>query len=502
MDYEVIIIGAGFSGLCLAHKLVEQGITNFTVLEKAEDVGGTWRDNTYPGCACDVQSHLYSYSFEGNAEWSESYAGWKEIQQYIQGFVRKHQLRRFVTFKQEMAAATFDERTGTWRVETRSGDLFRARFLIMGTGPLHVPAIPSFPGRETFKGAVFHSARWDHKVSLSGKRVISIGTGGSAIQYIPEVAKLAQKLTVMQRTPAWVLPRKERAYTPMEKALFRKSPALRTLHRLGIYLKNEARLLAVWNPSIANLYSNVAVSHIKKSIKDPAMVARLTPDYTIGCKRILLSNTYYPTFNRKNVSLVTDGIDRLVPEGVVTKDGALHEADVIVLGTGFVVDPRDYLQQVPIRGRGGVQLLDVWQDGPEAYLGMTVSGFPNLFQMTGPNTALGHNSIIFMIESMVAYILDAIHTTKRRNCLSLEVQSTVQQAYNRSLQTRLKGTVWTTGCTSWYQQKEGKNIAIWPGSTLEYRWRTRRIRASDFSWVAEPQASNVVTPAGAMKVDV
>lgn len=497
---EVVIVGSGFSGLCAAIKLKEAGIKEIIIIEKADDVGGTWRDNNYPGCACDVPSHLYSYSFEGNPNWSESYADWHEIQDYIKHCTQKYDLRPLIRFGQEIEEARFDELKGHWHIKTKQGKSLRSKFLIMGTGPLHKPQIPNIKGLDRFEGEVFHSAQWNHEFDLTGKKVASIGTGGSAIQYVPKIAPQVDELKVFQRTPPWVLPRNERPYRTWEKKLFTAMPMLRQLHRLWIYSKNEIRILPMRHPVLIKVAETVAKRFIRKSVSDPVVAKRMVPDYTIGCKRILISNTYYPTFNRDNVSLITDGISEVTHDSIVTRDGQSHKVDAIVLGTGFVVDPRIYMKGMTFTGRGGVSLLDLWKDGPECYYGMTVSGFPNMFQMTGPNTGLGHNSIVYMIECQVRYIVDGIKKVRDRGYKFIDLKPSVLRSFNDDLQERLKNTVWTSGCVSWYQQEDGKNIALWPGSTLSYRQQTHCLNIADYEVVVEKRQGAEPQPLSEEKV--
>jgi cation diffusion facilitator CzcD-associated flavoprotein CzcO len=479
-EVEVAIIGAGFGGLCMAIKLLEQGNRNFVILEKAHEVGGTWRDNSYPGCACDVQSHMYSYSFEGKPDWTRRYAPWHEIQSYILDVVEKYDLRPFIRFDQEVAAARFDEFTGQWRVDCKSGFRLQANHVVMASGPLHVPQTPDIKGLESFKGKVFHSARWDHNYNLHGKKVVSIGTGGSAIQYVPEIAPEVDKLYVFQRTPAWVIPRDERKYSKLEKVLFKRLPALRKLHRARLYWSNESRVWPMFNPAIAKAVSGIARQFIRHQVKDPELVKKLTPDYTLGCKRVLISNKYYPTFNRDNVELVTDGIREVKPHSVVTSDGVEREADCIILGTGFVVDPRVYMRDTPVIGLEGADLRDVWKDAAEAYMGINVPRFPNFHLLVGPNTGLGHNSIIFMIEAQVNYIMDALGKMKKRKADIMDVRESALQDFVNEVQEQLEGTVWTSGCNSWYQQADGKNTALWPFSTWRYWLRTRHLPVENY----------------------
>lgn len=477
---DVAILGAGFGGLCMAIKLREAGNDNFVILEKGSDVGGTWYFNHYPGAACDVQSHMYSFSFAGKADWSRRYAGFAEIHQYIRDTTDKYGLRPFIRFKQFVNAAHYDEATARWTIRTQSGDTIVARHFIVATGPLHVPSIPKIPGLENFKGKVFHSAQWDHDYDLNGKTVVSIGTGGSAIQYVPEIAPTVKQLYVFQRTPAWVIPRDERGYFALEKALFARFPLLRKLHRARLYWSNESRLLPILNAGIARQLQKFAKLFIRFQVKDRALAEKLTPDYTIGCKRILISNKYYPTFNRSNVELVTEGIRELREHSIVTRDGVERAVDCIILGTGFVVDPREYLQGFPLTGRAGHQLLQDWKETSKGYYGSQVAGYPNLFQLVGPNTGLGHNSIIFMIEAQVHYILQCMQLMKQHGADSIEVKQSVQDEFNEKVQAGFRDTVWNSGCVSWYKNAEGGNFALWPFSTWRFWLQTRKVRAENY----------------------
>ncbi|MCG8316751.1 MAG: NAD(P)/FAD-dependent oxidoreductase [Pseudomonadales bacterium] len=477
---DVAIVGAGFGGLGMAIKLLEEGNRNFVILEKANEVGGTWRDNSYPGCACDVQSHMYSFSFEGNPDWSKRYAPWNEIQNYILHCVDKYQLRPFIHFNQELAEAHFDENEGHWEVTTKKGTKMLANHVVVASGPLHVPQVPKLKGLDTFKGKIFHSAQWDHNYNLKGKKVASIGTGGSAIQYVPEIAPDVDQLHVFQRTAAWVIPRDERKYLGIEKLAFKRLPALRKLHRARLYWSNESRVWPMFNPALAKGLSALAKQFIKLQVKDPETARKLTPDYTMGCKRILISNKYFPTFNRDNVALVTESIQEVREHSIVTRDGVEREVDCIILGTGFVVDPRIYMSQLPVTGIGGIDLRDEWKDAAVAYKGINVAGFPNFHLLVGPNTGLGHNSIIFMIESQVNHILDGMKKLKAKKADYFDVKKSAQEAFVDEVQEKLKGTVWTSGCSSWYQQADGKNTALWPGSTWRYWLTTLHLNASDF----------------------
>ena len=477
---DMVIVGAGFGGLGMAIKMREAGQDSFVILEKGSDVGGTWWFNSYPGAACDVQSHLYSYSFEGNPDWSKRYGSCTEIEAYIQRTTEKYGLRPFVRFGQTVNHAAFDEATARWTIRTESGYTVIAKYFVLASGPLHVPAKPKIKGLENFKGKVFHSAEWDHSYDLSGKNVVSIGTGGSAIQYLPEIAPKVKQLSVFQRTPAWVIPRDERVYFDIEKKLFARFPALRKLHRARLYWTNEARVWPMSYPKVAGLLQKAATFFLHSQVKDPVLRQKLTPDYTIGCKRVLISNKYYPTFTRPNVELITDGIQEVRENSIVSSDGVERPADCIILGTGFVVDPRIYMKDFPVLGARGHELNKDWAECSASYYGLTTHGYPNMFQLVGPNTGLGHNSIIFMIESQVNYILDAIKTLKARHADYMDVRQSVQDDFNDSLQEKLKGTVWASGCQSWYQQADGRNTVLWPMGTWRYWLATRKVNGQDY----------------------
>ena len=476
----MVIVGAGFGGLCLAIRLLQAGIRDFVVLEKEHEVGGTWRDNTYPGAECDVQSHLYSYSFEGKPDWSQRYAGWQEIQRYILDTTEKYGLRPWIRFGQRVCGAHFDEAAGRWTVRVASGASISARFFALATGPLHVPQFPQVEGLESFRGKVFHSARWDHGYDLAGKRVASIGTGGSAIQYCPEIAPQVAQLHVFQRTAAWVTPRDTRRYGERARRRFARSPWRRKLHRARLYWTNESRVWPVFHASLSWMFEAYARAFIRRQVRDPALARRLTPDYRIGCKRVLVSNAWYPMFNRPNVELVTDPIHAVTPGGIVTADGVERPVDCIILGTGFVVDPRIYMRDFPVTGLPGHVLAEDWKAGAEAYYGVSVSGYPNLFQLVGPNTGLGHNSLVFMIEAQVHYILQCLRELGARRARWLDVDAQAQARFNERVQKALAGTVWSSGCRSWYQQDDGRNVAIWPWSTWRYWLETRKVRTARY----------------------
>jgi cation diffusion facilitator CzcD-associated flavoprotein CzcO len=481
---EVAITGAGFGGLCMAMQLKKASIEDVVILEKADDVGGAWRDNHYPGAACDVQSHMYSYSFATKPDWSQRYAPWHEIRQYIQDTVGRFKLAPKIRLGQEVVSAVFDESVGRWTIRTAAGETWSARYWVLASGPLHVPAIPDIKGLKGFQGKVMHSAQWDHGYDLKGKRVVSIGTGGSAIQYAPEIARQVKQLHIFQRSPAWIVPRDERTYSAWAKQLFTHLPFVRTLHRWQLYWTNEMRVWPIFQPALGSKIEHLlATRFIGRMVKDPIVRQKLTPDYRLGCKRILISNKWYPMFNRPNVELVTEGITEITPDGIVTRDGQERKADCIILGTGFVVDPRIYMKDFELVGRGGHTLAKDWQSSPTSYYGITTANYPNLFQLVGPHTGLGHNSIIFMIEAQVNYIIKCMKLVKAKRADYIDVKPQAMNRFLGEMTLALKDTVWTSGCKSWYQTADGINFAIWPKSTWRYWLETLRVRQGDYEFV-------------------
>jgi cation diffusion facilitator CzcD-associated flavoprotein CzcO len=481
---EVLITGAGFGGICMAVQLRKAGIDDIVILEKAAEPGGAWRDNHYPGAACDVQSHMYSYSFATKPDWSRRYAPWHEIKQYIFDVIDRFRLMPMIRCQQEVVGAHFDESSGRWIIKTAAGETYRARYWVLASGPLHVPAIPDIKGLADFTGKVMHSAQWDHGYDLKGKTVVSIGTGGSAIQYAPEIAKQVKQLYIYQRSPAWVVPRDDRAYSGCAKAIFSMFPLVRTLHRWQHYWTNEMRVWPIFHPRLGSRVEHLlSTRFIGRVVQDPAVRAKLTPDYRLGCKRILISNKWYRMFNRPNVELVTDAIKEITPTGIVTKDGQERQADCIILGTGFVVDPRIYMKHFELVGRGGRTLAEDWQTSPTSYYGVTTANYPNLFQLVGPHTGLGHNSIIFMIEAQVNYIIKCMKLVKQKGANFIDVKPQAQNRFLGEMTEALKGTVWTSGCKSWYQTADGINFAIWPKSTWRYWLETLRVKQSDYEFV-------------------
>lgn len=492
---QVAIIGAGFGGLAMAIRLLQANIYDFIILEKANDVGGTWRENQYPGAACDVQSHMYSLSFAPKTDWSKRYAEAPEIFDYIQDLITDYNLKKYIKFNQEVVTTKYDEQALNWKLDLKDGTQIEAQFIVFASGPLHVAQIPKIKGIEKFKGKVFHSSHWDHDYNLNDKSVASIGTGGSAIQYIPEIAPKVKQLYVLQRTPAWVIPRDERAYNPLDKKLFNRFEWFRKLHRARLYWSNESRVVPIVKPQIMKYGQKLAEAFIKFQIKDKELAKKLTPDYVMGCKRILISNKYFPTFNRQNVDLVTDGIQELTENSIITKDGKERQIDCLIYGTGFITDPRIYLKSFACYGAQGLELKEAWKEGAESYYGVTTKGFPNLFQLLGPNTVLGHNSVIFMIESQVNYILQLIQLVNKTQTQAIVVRENVQNQFNDAVQKKMQGTVWQSGCVSWYQQDGGKNFALWPTYTWKYWLETRKINPSDYQLLGNQAQNNKSTRA-------
>ncbi|KAA1397131.1 flavin-containing monooxygenase [Aeromicrobium ginsengisoli] len=480
---DVVIIGTGFSGMGAAMKLRESGREDFVILEKAHDVGGTWRDNTYPGCECDIPSHMYSFSYELNPEWSKSFSGQEEIWAYMRKVADEQGIRPYIDFGVEVTGAEWDEDRSVWTVRTRSGDDYEARVVVAGVGGLHIPNVPEIAGADTFEGPRFHSAQWDHTVDLKGKKVVVIGTGASAIQFIPIIAQETEHLTVFQRTPAWVLPKKDRPTPEWRKKLFATVPGATRAYRNALYWSLEARAIAFnGHLNVLPFAEKIVTRYIDKTIPDPELRAKLTPDYRLGCKRVLQSNTYYKTYLRDDVELSTDGVQEIVADGVIDGNGVKHEADIIIYGTGFhVIDAFDYLD---VKGKNGVDLATQFREqGVETYMGMTIHGFPNLYFMLGPNTALGHNSVVFMIEQQTKFIVRMLDEMDRRGAVSAEPTQAAQDDFNEEIQRLVEKGIWTQGgCTSWYLDSQGKNRTIWPKFTFQYWWETRKVNAPDFVW--------------------
>ncbi|MCE2679016.1 MAG: NAD(P)/FAD-dependent oxidoreductase [Burkholderiales bacterium] len=489
---DVVIVGAGFAGLGMAIEMKRQGFTNFIVLEKADDLGGTWRDNHYPGCACDVPSHLYSYSFAQNPSWSKAYSPQPEIWEYLRKCARDFDVMPHMRYNSEVVTSRYSDLTGLWTLTLTDGRILTTRVLINARGPLARPAYPNIKGLKNFKGEVFHSQNWNHDYDLKGKRVAVIGTGASAIQFVPHVAEAAGKLDLYQRTPPWVMPKLDRAFLPTEQFMFKHIPFVQKGLRAAIYWLMETQVLGfVVNPKLMKGLEFISRRHFEKQIPDPVLRAKVTPNYTIGCKRVLYTNNYLPALTRTNVNVLTEGITEVRENGVLGKDGVFREADCIILGTGFMATKP--VEEGCIFGSGGKDLLDVWQEGGmQAYKGAAVSGFPNMFFIIGPNTGLGHSSIIFMIESQVSYIIGALRDMKKDKLKSMDVRSDVMTRYNEKLQEKIKGAVWTQGgCSSWYLDEQGRNTTLWPGFTWAFRLETRKFDSSDYVCESMDKSINV-----------
>ncbi|MBO0830677.1 MAG: NAD(P)-binding domain-containing protein [Actinobacteria bacterium] len=480
----VAIIGAGFGGLGAGIRLRQAGLTDFVILERAGAVGGTWRDNSYPGCGCDVPSHLYSYSFAPNPGWSRSFSPQPEIWQYLNDVADRYRLRGHLRLSAEVTRAQWDPAAALWRVDTSRGSL-TATILISAAGPLSEPAVPDIPGLDSFPGPVFHSARWDHETDLAGLRVAVIGTGASAIQLVPAVQPVVSRLTLFQRTPAWVLPRRDRRITSPERALFRRIPAAQRLARLLIYLGRESTVGAFtrW-PGALRAVQRVAAAHLARSIRDPRLRASLTPDYVLGCKRVLLSDDFYPALARPNVQVIGAGLASVEGATLTAQDGTAAEADVIVFATGFQVTDMPIAHR--LFGGNGLSLAESWHGDMAALRGTTVAGFPNLCLVIGPNTGLGHTSMIFMIESQLRYIEEYVTAVVRLDGrAALDVRADAQDRWNDSVQRRMARTVWATGgCRSWYLNAAGRNPVLWPASTLAFRRATRRLDLAEYRVIA------------------
>ncbi|RFU45349.1 NAD(P)/FAD-dependent oxidoreductase [Paraburkholderia sp. DHOC27] len=524
---RIAIVGSGFAGIGMAIRLRRMGLESFTLYEAAAEIGGTWRDNAYPGAACDVPSHLYSFSFEPNPNWSRAFSPQAEILAYLKHCVRKYELEPYLRRRTRVVAARFDETKQVWMLELERFDraprdasfevsfddpladssdpagvaanpvesraenradshafsrreTVEADVVIAASGPLSRPALPRIDGLERFAGKLFHSARWDHDYPLEGKRVAVIGTGASAIQFVPQIQPRVARLDLFQRTPPWIMPKPDKAISARTRWWFQHLPLTQRLVRSAIYWQLESRAVGfVVNPKLMSLPTRFGLSYLERRVKDPALRAKLTPRYRFGCKRVLLSSDYYPALSQPNVEVITDAIREIVADGVVTEDGMLHAVDAIICGTGFQVN--DVGAPFEVTGVDGADLSALWlHDGPQAYLGTSIAGFPNFFMMAGPNTGLGHNSMIYMIESQIQYIADCLRTLRYQRARTMTLRADVQQTFNARLQHDMQRSVWTTGCHSWYQTRSGKVTAIWPGFTFSFRRRTRRVRAEEY----------------------
>ncbi len=476
-DHQVVVIGTGFAGLCTGIKLKEAGIEDFVIVERADGVGGTWRDNSYPGAACDVPARLYSFSFAQKSDWSRTYPTQPELKAYLEGVARDHQLLPHIRFNHNVEDLRWDDAAQHWVIKTSAATL-TARVVVSGNGGLAEPKTPDIPGIETFRGHSFHSATWDHDYDLRGKRIAVIGTGASAIQFVPEIAKQAGRLDVYQRTPNWIIPRPDKEIPQWQQWLMEKVPMYRNALRSLVYCGHEARVVGiVLNPALMKFFQKIAANHLKSQVADRTLRQKLTPNYLIGCKRILISNDWYPTMTRDNVELITSGIAEVRDHSVVDQEGNVREVDAIIYGTGF------YATENPIAakvfGRNGQSLASSWADGEHAYLGTAVPGFPNLFFLTGPNTGLGHSSMVLMIEAQVRYVMQALASALNEH-QPLEVRPEVETAYNDKLQKKLGSSVWSTECDSWYKHRNGKITTLWPGFTFGFMRTTRRFKRADY----------------------
>ena len=476
--FRVAVIGSGFGGLGAAIRLKQEGCDDFVIFERAAEVGGVWRDNTYPGCACDVESNLYSFSFAPNPRWSHSFSRQPEIWDYLRHCAEDFGLLPHLRFEHEVREAAWDDARRLWRLETSRGT-FTASVLVAAAGSLSEPSIPPLKGLADFAGRVFHSARWDHEYDLRGKRVAVVGTGASAVQFVPEIQPVVERLSVFQRTPPWVVPRRGRAFTDGEREWFRRFPATQRVRRAGVYALRELFGYGFRRPWGMWYMGWVARRHLARSVPDPRLRARLTPDYTIGCKRILISNDYLPALTRGNVELVTDAITEFTARGVVTADGRERAADAVIFGTGFRVSDLPFAAHV--RGRDGRSLAEVWDGSPRAHVGTTVAGFPNLFLLQGPNTGLGHTSVIYMMEAQIEHIVSAVRYMQRRGVSAMEPRPEAQAAFVADVDRMMRGTVWDAGgCRSWYMDATGRNAAIWPRPTWAFRRRVARLDPAEY----------------------
>jgi cation diffusion facilitator CzcD-associated flavoprotein CzcO len=469
---RIAIVGTGFAGLGLAIRLKQEGIEDFVLIERADEVGGTWEANTYPGCQCDVPSHLYSFSFAPNPSWTRTYSRQGEIWNYLRDLADRHDLRSHIRFGHDLTAATWDEERQQWSVETSRG-AWTAQVVVDATGPLSQPQVPAIRGLRRFEGKMFHSAHWDHDHDLTGERVAVIGTGASAIQFVPRIADEVGQMHVFQRTAPWIMPHTDRPTTRLERRLYKALPLAQKAVRTGVYWSRESFLLGfIKDQRFMAGAEKLAGAHLRKQVTDPELRRKLTPQYRLGCKRVLLSNDWYPALTRPNVELVTDAISHIEGNAIVLADGTRREVDTIILGTGFhVTDPPTARL---VRGRDGRTLADRMAGGIQAYLGATMTGLPNYFKLIGPNTGLGHSSMVFMIESQLRYVMDGLRVMDEQQIATFEVRPEVMAAYNAQIQSKMPGTVWMSGCASWYLDSMGRNTTVWPDFTFRFRYRTRR----------------------------
>jgi cation diffusion facilitator CzcD-associated flavoprotein CzcO len=495
---DIAVIGSGFSGLAMAVRLRQAGFQDFVVVERADDVGGTWRDNSYPGCACDVPSHLYSFSFAPNPDWSSTFSPQPEIWAYLRRVASEHGVLPHVRYGTELESAAWNDSRGRWDLQTTRGRV-SARVLVSAAGPLSEPSLPHLPGLETFQGTVFHSATWNHQHDLSSERVAVVGTGASAIQFLPRIQPLVGRLHLFQRTAPWIMPRRARPISRLERAVYRRFPAAQRLMRAAICWAREVYAIPLLNAGLAPITRALGRANIRRHVADPVLRGKLTPDYAPGCKRILISNDYLPALSQPNVEVVTDGIAEVRPHAIVTADGVEREVDTIIFGTGFHVT--DFPTAHRIRGRDGRTLAETWDGSGQAHRGTTVAGFPNLFLLLGPNTGLGHTSVVLMAEAQVAYVMGALRHMEVEEVAAIDVRPTAMAAWNAKVQKSMRNTVWVAGgCASWYLDRNGRNTSIWPSFTFSFRASLRHFDAHNYQALgpaparAEQAAVGVAVP--------
>lgn len=485
---DVAVVGAGLAGLGVGIELKNAGINNFVIFEGEDGVGGSWRTNTYPGCACDVPSHLYSYSFEPNPNWPEAYSKQEDIRQYIEHCADKYELKPFIKFSTRVMDAAFDEKKGVWKITTSDGSVTEARVLVPATGALSHPQYPDIKGMSKFKGKTVHAARWDSSVDLKGKRVAVIGSGASAIQVVPNIAAEVKELAVFQRTPSWVLPKHNRDYTEADHKKWAKSPWKQRAQRLGLYWMMESALPAImWYPQMLRVGEVLHKRALHKHISDPYLRRKLTPTYKVGCKRTLVSDDWFPAFARKNVQLITEGIQEMTATGIKTTDGQTFDADVVIYCTGYEIGKAAY--PFDIHGTNGQTLAEYWGAQSKAYYGMNVSHFPNMLLIMGPNSGPGHTSVLIYQEAQYKYVAKFTQTLLKKKLKYLDVKEDVMQNQYREFQNRMKNSSWLSGCQSWYLNADGSNSTMWPGFSFEYRLRIQRMNMDAYNAVAEAPAA-------------
>ena len=477
-NLKIAVLGAGMSGMAMGHSLIKAGFTNFTIYEKADRVGGTWRENNYPGVACDVPSHLYSFSFERNPDWSEAFSSGSEIQQYCEATAKKYGLLTHCAFNRVLTHARHED--GIWHLDFAEGEPETADVVVSAMGGLHEAQTPEFKGKNKFKGPSFHTAQWDQNIDLTNKRVAIVGSAASAVQIIPEIVDKVAHIDLYQRTPNWVLPRMNKKYPPWRKWLHRKLPISSLVLRGLIYLRFEMLIRAFSADSfMQRRMQKMAMQHLKDSVADPELRAKLTPDFQLGCKRILFIDGYFEALQRSHAELITDSISEITETGIVTQDSTTHAADVIIYATGF--QPFNFLAKFGVTGPGGQDLAETWAEGITSHRSVAISGFPNFFMLLGPNSGLGHNSVIIMIEAQVRYITELIKGLAKKGLGYVEPKPDAQNAFTENIQAGLEGKVWTSGCQSWYQDGVGPNHTLWPHSTVRFIREMKRPDLSEYN---------------------